>query len=188
MARRLLHEVDMVADDLTLVVAGGCGPFWQRAVKFNKAAEFCGYVLGLTDLDNHPCAAGLITEKLPEPLHPRFALRIQVRELESWLLADAAAWAAYLNVSPAIVPTDPDGLEDPKRELVNLVRRCRKKSLREDIVPDLGAPRLVGPGYTTRIGEFIWQHWQPTRAVERSPSLRRSVEALRRIAQAPEPV
>ncbi|MEQ8822726.1 MAG: DUF4276 family protein [Sumerlaeia bacterium] len=184
MARRLMAEAEIETDGLGLIVAGGCDPFWQRAPNYNKAAEHVGYVFGLSDLEQHSCPSGLIAEKMPGKLHPRFVLRIQVRELESWLLADPEAWAAYLKVSAGLVPKDPDTLPDPKRALVNLVRRCRKKSLREDIVPEEGKPRVVGPGYTTRIGDFITEHWNPSRAAQRSPSLKRALLALERVASA----
>ncbi|MDX1973883.1 MAG: DUF4276 family protein [Candidatus Sumerlaeia bacterium] len=185
LARRLLNEVGIDAEKTTIVVAGGCGPFWERAPSFNQAAKHIGYVLGLTDLDNHPCPVGLIAQKLNGPRHPQFVLRIQVRELESWLLADAKAWAKYLKVPEAIVSKAPDDLTDPKQELVNLVRRCRKKQILEDIVPEQGTPRVVGPGYTIRISEFIADHWSPRRGAQRSPSLKRALEALERVAAAP---
>lgn len=186
MARRLIAEVGIDAEELTLIVAGGCGPFWERASRFNAAAKHLGFVLGLTDLDHHPCPSGLIAEELSEPIHPRFVLRIQVRELESWLLADPKAWASYLKVSEASVPKDPDALEDPKQALVNLARRCNRKRIRDDIVPEQGTPRVVGPGYTPRITEFITDHWSPRRAADRSPSLKRALLALEKVAAAQE--
>jgi hypothetical protein len=184
LARRLLSEVGIDAEQLNIVVAGGCGPFWERAPSFNQAAKHLGFVLGLTDLDDHPCPSGLIAGKLREPRHPQFVLRIHVRELESWLLADSKAWVSYLKVAEAVVPKEPDALPDPKQALVNLVRRCKKKSIVDDIVPEPGTPRVVGPGYTTRINEFIANHWNPRRGAERSPSLKRALEALERAAAA----
>jgi hypothetical protein len=142
-------------------------------------------VLGLTDLDAHPCPSALILEKLGASVHSRFLLRIQVRELESWLLADSFAWAAFLKVSEASLPRDPDLLTDPKQALVNLVRRSNKKQIREDIVPRIGSHGVVGPGYSTQIGMFIADCWSPTRAAERSPSLMRALRALRKVAEAP---
>jgi len=185
MARRLLREVGLNPDHLNVVVAGGSSAFWQGASRYNRVAQYVGYVFGLTDLDSHPCPSGLISEKLDEQLDPRFALRIQVRELESWLLADDHAWSEYLGISASVVPVDPESLEDSKRELVNLARRCRRKSLRDDIVPKEGTSRQVGPGYSTRITEFIHGHWSPRRAAIRSPSLKRAIIALEQVARAP---
>lgn len=183
MMRRLLAEVGVDGEELSLYVAGGSGRFWELAPKYNEAAKQGCSVFGLTDLDDNPCPSGLIAERLSGPLHPRFVLRIQVRELESWLLADPKAWAGYLKVSEATVPKEPDALKDPKRALVNLARRCNKGSIRADIVPEPGTPRVVGPGYTTRISEFITKHWSPSRAAERSPSLKRALAALESFAR-----
>jgi hypothetical protein len=185
MARRLMKEVGIDAANVKLAVAGGCENFWRRAPSYNEAARHFGFVLGLTDLDQRPCPSELISEKLGGSPHPRFTLRIQVRELESWLLADHVAWSQYLKVSSSLVPRHPDSLADPKLELVNLVRRCNKKTLREDFVPQVGTPRVVGPGYTSRITEFIWKHWSPRRASERSPSLQRALQALEKVARQP---
>lgn len=179
-ARRLLDAAGWDHTGVEPLVQGGSVAFWENAPRYNEAAKHVGPVLGLTDLDTHPCASGLIGERLRAACHPSFLLRIAVRELESWLLADAPAWARYLGVSEALVPSRPDVLEDPKQSLVNLVRRSRKRGIREDIVPEAGRPGPVGPGYTPRMSEFIARHWVPERAAQRSPSLARALSALER--------
>ena len=64
-----------------------------------------------------------------------------VRELESWLLADAAGLAAYLGLPRAVVPSQPESVGDPKLALVNLARRSRRTRLRDSIVPYQGGLR-----------------------------------------------
>lgn len=178
-AIRILEAIGLRYDDPPLV-QGGTDAFWKNAPRYNRAAAHLGLVLGLTDLEQHSCAPALIAKKVGERLHPNFLLRIQVRELESWLLADATGWARFLNVSEALVPKAPDELPDPKRALVTLARHCRRRSLTEDLVPEEGRPATVGPGYTPRVAEFIRKTWEPHRAAERSPSLRRAIAALQR--------
>jgi len=81
-------------------------------------------------------------------------LRLAVHAAESWLLADSARLAAFLGVSAARLPGDPDRLPDPKGTIVDLARHSRKPDVREDMVPRLGSSARVGPGYASRIMEF----------------------------------
>lgn len=184
-AMRLLKAASFETEYIRSIVAGGREAFWLNAPRYNTAAANLGYIFALTDLDDTPCVPELMKKRLSVPLHPNFLLRVQVRELESWLLADAKAWSTFLGISESNVPREPDRLDKPKLELVNLVRRCRRKGLREDIVPEEGRPGPVGRGYTTRISEFIDKHWDPHRAAERSPSLKRALDALERARQSP---
>ena len=103
--------------------------------------------------------------------------RLAVRAIESWLLADAEQLAAFLRVSSAKIPVNPDGEHDPKMTLVNLARYSTKKNIREDMVPREGSGGKVGPGYVGRVIEFA-QLWRPEVAAERSDSLRRCLAAL----------
>jgi hypothetical protein len=100
--------------------------------------------------------------------------------LESWLLAHHKALARFLNVSVDLIPRDPDGEEHPKRTLVNLARRSRTRSIREDLIPEAGSSGVVGKNYTARLTEFIRDPWEPLVAQDRSPSLRRALAALKR--------
>jgi hypothetical protein len=116
---------------------------------------------------------------LKQGRHPKFILRIAVRELESWLLADSDALAKFFSVSPALFPTNPDDESDPKRTLVNLARRSRKSSIREDIVPEQGSRHPIGKGYQSRMVEFIEEKWRPLKAQDKSESLRRAINAIK---------
>lgn len=184
-ALRILDAVNLELIIKEPLVMGGCEPFWKNAIRYNHAAKSLGYILGLTDLDAHECPSKLLDSRLPVERHPNFLIRIQVRELESWLLADTLGMARFFAISQKIIPTRPDDLSDPKQAIVNLARRCTKKRLKEDIVPDEGRPGPVGPGYTPRITEFIQKHWDPERAAQRSPSLARALKTLRSINDSP---
>lgn len=183
MAMKLLKTTGFGAfDESQVIVTGGCDPFWKKAPKYNRAAKVYGYVLGLTDLDRHPCPAALTEEKLCEPLHPNFLLRIQVRAIESWLLADEEAWVKCLRVAPKHVPRAPDDLADPKRELMNLLRKSRRAEIQRDVVLEPGRIGEKGPGISPSVREFISEHWDADRAAQRSPSLARALRALRQAA------
>jgi hypothetical protein len=112
--------------------------------------------------------------------------RLVVRSVEAWLLADRDRIAEFLGIRRAQVPRDPDALDDPKRALINLARRSRRRALRTEIVPREGSGRSVGPLYTTRLIEFIQDEavgWRVDHALGVSDSLRRCVEDLRRLAE-----
>jgi hypothetical protein len=178
-AFKMLGALALPLEGIKVINTSGCDKFWQDAPKFNQAAAVMGPILGLTDLDLHPCPIELITRHLNNRKHLDFILRIAVKELESWLLADIAALAGFLGISPAVFPTNPDAEPDPKRTLVNLARRSKRKSIQEDIVPKQGSKGIVGKGYTPRMTEFIESKWDPIKAEQNSDSLRRALVAIR---------
>ncbi len=164
------------------VPKGGGNAFWRDVVKYNKAARHAGPVLGIADLEQFPCASGLIVQHLPHGRHPAFVLRIAVRMLESWLLADRQAIASYLRVPVARVPNDPDHLPHAKQCLVNLARQSRKRQIIEDIVPFQGSEGVVGRGYTPQMTNFIRTAWRPNIASVNSRSLQRALAAIQAVA------
>jgi len=139
------------------------------------------YWVVVLDLDQEPCAVTYVKSLLPERA-AGMILRIAVREIEAWLLADRERIAAFLHVAVANVPLNPDLEPDPKATLINLARRCRKKALRDDIVPRLNSGLKIGPGYAGRISEFVTKEeyrWRPEVAAEHSDSLKRCIRALK---------
>lgn len=178
-AFKLLDVAGLARDGANVIDKRGCGPFRKDAPRYNiAAANLPGQVFGLTDLDWHPCASGLIATKIKGPLHPRFLLRVAIRELESWLLADSVGMADFLGVSTAILPAEPDLLTDAKRVLVDLARRSKSRALRDDLVPEAGRAAIAGLGYRPRMEKFVEAHWSPDAAAVCSPSLRRAMAAL----------
>lgn len=151
--------------------AGGGAKFWIKAASFNQAGMRMP-VLGLVDLEREPCAPALLAKHLPHKAQG-FYLRVAVRMLESWLLADRSAIADFLCVSLAAIPKEPDGEPHPKRRLIELAKRSSNRSIREAMLPgDSGA--LVGPEYVTTMCQFIASHWQSERARKLSASLDRA--------------
>jgi hypothetical protein len=159
---------------------GGKTTLLRQIPKYNQAANFANWLV-VVDLDNEDCAPGYRKQLLPQPSEGML-LRIPVREVEAWLLADAEHLAAYFNISASIFPDRPDNENDPKQTLMNLARRSRKTDLREDIVPRQNSGAKIGPGYPARIQEFV-QHtkhpWRPEVAMQNSDSLRRCIDALK---------
>ena len=104
--------------------------------------------------------------------------RVAVREVEAWLLADRDGFANYLNLPLAKTPQHPEQEVDPKQSLLGLVRRCKKRRLVEELVPTNGSSASIGPLYNKRMGEFVRDTWNITRAAENSDSLARAVSRI----------
>ena len=148
---------------------------------YNSAAKHEPWLV-LVDLDDDECPASLRQEWLPEQTD-YMCLRVAVREVEAWLLADARNAAPFLGVSKSLLPKDADSVADPKATLVRLARRSRWRPIREGLVPLSGSGRQVGPLYVTRLRAFAAERWDPVVAAERSESLGRSLTALRELRE-----
>ena len=120
----------------------------------------------------------LIENWLSVPKHNNLLFRVAVREIEAWLLADSKGLAGYLAVKPGLVPKNPEALPDPKRNLVELARKSRRKQIREDIVPRIGSTAQIGPGYNACLSEFVQSVWDVESAANRAASLRRTLDRL----------
>lgn len=139
---------------------------------YNNAARFSPWLV-LVDLDQDvECAPPLVAAWLPAPA-PMMRLRVAVRAIEAWLLADRERLAGFLRVPATRLPLDPDAVPDPKRLLVDLARRSRRRDIREDMVPRAGSGRPVGAAYASRLMEFAATVWRPEVAAGCSDSLRR---------------
>jgi hypothetical protein len=164
-------------------VFGGSGKQYLlgRLPNYNQAARHARW-LAVVDLDQDAeCAPEFVEKELPEP-SVHMQLRVAVRAIEAWLMADRESLASYLRVSPNRIPTDPDTEPDPKTTLLNLARRSRSASIREDMVPREGSGARVGRGYVGRLAQFVQpgraDSWKPGVAALHSDSLRRCIEAL----------
>ena len=151
---------------------------------YNRAAQFMPWVV-LVDLDrNCDCAPPCIAQWLPNP-SAQMCFRVAVRGAEAWLLADREGMASWMAVPVGKVPENPDNLNDPKQEIINLARRSRRRTVQHDLVPRPGSGRTVGPLYTTRMIEFLQDEtsgWRPDRARRVSDSLARCIGRLRQFA------
>lgn len=105
-------------------------------------------------------------------------LRVAVRAIEAWFLADHANLARHLRVRTGEIPTHPESLHDPKQTVVNLARGSSSASIREALVPRPGSGKRVGPGYSGSMISFAERAWDPIAASARSESLRRCCDRL----------
>ena len=156
---------------------GGFGYIRRNMKGWNQAARSCPFFI-LTDLDKVDCAPTLIADWLPTEQHPNLIFRVAVKEVEAWLLADIEGFSNYTGISSANFILDIEEISDAKAELFRLIRRCRKRAIREDILPKNEFAK-VGPNYNERLCEFVISHWNIARAMKRSDSLTRTVKHLR---------
>ncbi len=160
---------------------------WQyirdKLAGFNVRVRYGNPLLVMIDfMDTGLSCPPEIRQWLPDA-SPRLLLRTVVREIESWLLADRQSIAEYLRISPSKIPSHPEQLPNPKQTLVNLARHSRRRRIKTDIVPPPGMSGSVGPGYTSRIQEFIQNYWDVHRAASAAPSLQRCLSRLQDLTE-----
>lgn len=143
---------------------------------FNQAAISTPFFV-LTDLDTYECPVALINDWISQPLKSNLIFRIAVREVEAWLLADIEGFSDFLGVSKANFPINPDMEIDPKRTLISLVKRSRKRHIKEDIVP-INDNAQIGPNYNERLMQYVSDYWDLDRAMQKSSSMRRAHNCL----------
>ncbi|MGB3977016.1 MAG: hypothetical protein WBM02_00775 [bacterium] len=180
---------DAVAQKLIIEAGGKPGTIYgkkgknflqQKIQGFNNAAKIWPWLV-LIDLDNDAeCPPPFCMHSVPNPSR-YLCFRVAVREVESWLMADADTLASFLGISIAIVPKDPEKLKNPKEKLIYLASRSRRKAIRKDMVPRQGSGRSEGPAYVSRMVEYVQDFWRPEVAGKHAESLRRAIACLRRI-------
>lgn len=146
-------------------------------IKFRAASRVLPHIV-LTDLDRCPCPPELIDNWNANQLPPQLLFRIAVREVEAWLMADRAGIAEFLHIDVSKVPHAPEAEEDPKRTLINLARKSRKRRLSQEIVPEAGSAAKIGPLYNTHFVDFVDSRWNIEQACLCAPSLDRTLSRI----------
>ena len=162
------------------VVTHGYGELKKKAQKLMEAAKSGIESFFLTDLDRWPTPNDLAKDwfsiECLSEVPPNFIFRVSVREVESWIMADRAAFAKFMGVAEMNLPEKPDEESDPKQTLFNLIKsKCKKKCYKE-MLPLPG--QHVGVAYNPMLCKFVMECWDPERAATRSPSLNRSLSRV----------
>jgi hypothetical protein len=178
--QRLLAEAAHRLEAELLLRRSGSGYLRSGMDKWCALARTQPVVL-LTDLDQQQCASTLVTGWMGKRNQPEnFLLRVAVREVEAWLLADHDAVRSLFG-GRLRLPDHPDLLLDPKRELLQFANRAAR-SVREDLVARAGSVATQGVAYNARLSEFVRVDWCPRRAQDRSDSLRRARRRIDELA------
>jgi len=182
--KKMLGEY-FVGTDLHVVSIGkrGKGYIKNRINDFNNRNNDLPFFI-LVDLDLSSCAPELLHQWLNRPCRNNLIVRVAVREVEAWLLADTNGFSNYLNMDHSYISkevNDPDNLLDPKFRLLSLVEQSRKRNIIGDIVKKEGSSLKQGPGYNTRLTEFVLNNWNMERARSNSDSFNRAINALQNL-------
>ena len=163
----------------------GCGPIFKRLDEYNETSKKSGEpVIVFIDLDSTLCAPRLLDNlQKSHPIKDRqppnkFQIRIAVREVESWLLADKEGLETYFGISQKAIHPSPERLRDPKQELLNLIKGKAKAKFKRAMLPK--GKGTIGTGYNDYLVDFINTVWDSTRACANADSL---VRAIKRIKQ-----
>jgi len=169
-----------VGDRLTVnrsVITGGAGNIRSGLSKYRNASHVLPHVV-VTDLDRYDCPPALLADWGAVRFPGSLLFSVAVRETEAWLLADRDALAGMLGIHTAKISQQPELESDPKRTLVNLARKCRRRRLRDELVPAEGSPNQIGPAFNARMSQFVRDLWNVGRAREVAPSLARTIDRL----------
>jgi hypothetical protein len=178
--RRLLEHVGLEAGPIH--ISDGKRQLDRRLRGYNHAARFTPWII-LRDLDSDAdCAPTLAGRLVPEPA-AGLLLRIPVRTVEAWLLADRKGVARYLGLRESEIPANPESLARPKRTLVDLARRSPRPAVRQDMVPEPQLSAEVGRAYTARLIEFAARHWDLEAAAHGADSLARCLKSSAGLAR-----
>jgi hypothetical protein len=156
----------------------GFGYIKDKIDGFNRSATEIQYLTLVDFMDTGlACPPTVVANWLPHP-RPGMTLRVVVREIESWLLADREGLTDFLAVRPTLLNINPETVPDPKQALVNIARRSRSRNIREAIVPSPPSTAPVGSRYNAELRAFARDHWNPTRARANAPSLASCMDRL----------
>lgn len=144
--------------------------------RYDQQAQYVQPVLCIADTDGR-CAAQLIRQWLPAGASTRLLLRLAVTEAESWILADRAQFADFFAIDARHLPEAPDTNTDPKRLILRLAGKSKKRVIRQEVVSETD-PSKPGSGYNLHLSQFVRTHWRATRAMDHSRSLKRAVERI----------
>lgn len=174
---RLLAELPTPISPNLLFGKKGSGYLRSGVRNWQQLAQ-SQVVLIFTDLDRVECPLALRDDWLGTTKVPvNLMLRIAVREVESWLLADHQACRNLIGQKGRL-PADPDSLADPKQHLLQLAKLA-PRAIKADLLKVSGAVASQGIGYNSVLVRWVHTSWSPIRAAERSPSLKRTRNRLR---------
>jgi hypothetical protein len=156
----------------------GYGYLRTNVQAFNKAATRAPHLL-LTDLDVAVCAPELIQQWLGGTPHPNFVLRVAVREVEAWLLADPDNMADFLRLTPKDLPSNVETVAHPKEEIVRLAALSPDAEIRESLVPRASSTATTGRLFTRCLTGYVRNLWDIDAAARNADSLLRTLRALR---------
>jgi hypothetical protein len=161
-----------------IAASGGAAAIDEKLQRWSRPSNHTAMLVlrDWDDADNSSCPAALRSKLTGVSCPENVALRIVVRSIETWLMADRQAAIKFFRTSE--IPSDPEDLRRPKIALVNACRRSSSASIRRGMVPLTGSGSPVGVDFARLVIEFGVLHWDPLRARQNAPSLDRTLVRL----------
>ncbi|WP_186027826.1 hypothetical protein [Burkholderia gladioli] len=182
-ADALIAHSGIAVDVQQRIVAGGEAPFRQKIPAMNNVAKNVMPVLMVADADQAPCVVTQRNSWLPPNVSQRLSMRLAVKEAEAWVLADHVGFSNFATVNKDLFPTQPEAVPDPKQALLALVKKSKRRELRDEMLPGKGATSPVGLGYNVHMTDFVKNYWSIGRAIDRAPSLARAIPRVASLLQ-----
>lgn len=154
----------------------GNGYIRKNILAFNNASNGIPFIV-LTDLDRYRCPIDLIKDWTQFSINKNLIFRVAVREVESWLLADREGIAELFGVSIKMIPINSDMIADPKKFLIKIAKKSKKRDVKADIIP-VNKNAVIGPAYNSRLSYFVDVQWDIKAAIFNSESLSRACKKL----------
>lgn len=133
-------------------------------------------VLCIGDTDGK-CPVALRKVWFPNGNPDGFFLRLAVAEAESWALADRIEFSRFFGVPEARIPSEPDVVLDPKRQILTLAAKSSQRFIRNEVVSSQDKSK-PGDGYNLHLCNFVSTKWVPINAAANSPSLARAMKRV----------
>lgn len=180
--KRLINEFSSQISIAQEINAHGFGKIKRDILKYNNAAKQTPFFV-ITDLDKKECAVTLIRDWFGNnQKETNLIFRVAVREIDAWILADKKGIAKALHISPDIILSDPEKIEDPKGFLMQISKKSKNREIREEFPPK-DSYAHQGPLYNTILTEFVNSEWNLKDAMQHSKSLEKAYNALKTFAE-----
>lgn len=183
LTQAVLHKcIEICLPDFQILrseVKGGRGNVQRTLAAYANLAKVTPVLVGV-DLDGDKCAPTLLgTWQKSYQSHDKFLVRLAVREVESWVLADRKRFAKFINGKSDDITKSPDTLDDPKLELLRLASNTARSELKRELVPrNFNKYPRIGPAYNLQMCNFVREKWRPHVAKGNSESLSRAIAAI----------
>ncbi len=153
----------------------GFGYLKKNMKAFNKLAQ--NYVvIVITDIDNKEINPDEFKQKwINIQKNTGLVFELAIVEIESWILADNDSFKEFFHVSTTDTSAT-DDIPDPKKKLIEVVKKSRSKDIRAAIIPNAGAS--IGPEYNITLMEYVTRYWDEERARINSDSLDHFLKTL----------
>ncbi|WP_157146215.1 hypothetical protein [Achromobacter insuavis] len=144
--------------------------------RYAQQAQYVQPVFCIADTDGN-CPVDLISIWRPLYASRDFVFRLADAEIESWILADRSGFSSHFQVTANKIPGNIDKVADPKRLILNLISRSRKRIFRDEMVSPTDLNKR-GSGYNIHLKNFVRNKWSLDNARENSSSLNRAISNL----------